>query len=186
MHTARSLPYGGHPDRDPPGTDTLLDRNPSCTEIPWTEIPWTGIPPWTEIPLDRDPPGQRFFLDRDPSFLDRDLPGQRPLLPGQRPPWTEIPLPVNRITDRYKNITFPQLRLPTVKIRNLQCDKGKSVLGNLLYYLPISGIYKYEGTLCVDLRVNGGTTTSRRRGLKTAPDAWWVLSESLLDIKGSI
>ena len=49
----------------------------------------------TETPLDRDPP------DRDP--------------PGRTHPQTEIPLdtdppPVNRITDRYKNITFPQLR----------------------------------------------------------------------------
>ena len=149
IHTARSLPYGGLPDRDPSGTGQkpLLHRDPLDRDPPWTEIP----------------------LDRDPSFLDRDLPGQRPLLPGQRPPWTEIPLPVNRITDRYKNITFPQLRLPTVKIRNLQCDKEKSVLGNLLYYLPISGIYKYGGTLCVNLRVNGDTTTSRRRGLNIAP-----------------
>ena len=150
IHTARSLPYGGLPDRDPlrdRAETPPAQRSPGQGSPPGQRSPWTEIPPWTEI-----------------------LPGQRPLLPGQRPPWTEIPLPVNRITDRYKNITFPQLRLPTVKIRNLQCDKEKSVLGNLLYYLPISGIYKYEGTLCVNLRVNGDTTTSRRRGLKIAPD----------------
>ena len=164
-------------------TETPLGQIPYWTETPPAQrspgqrYPGQGSPTWTEIPLDRDPPWTEI------------LPGQRPLLPGQRPgqrpPWTEIPLPVNRITDRYKNITFPQLRLPTVKIRNLQCDKEKSVLGNLLYYLPISGIYKYGGTLCVNLRVNGDTTTSRRRGLKIAPDTWWVLSESPLDIKGS-
>ena len=171
MHTARSLPYGGLPDRDPPGQIPYWTETPPAQRSPGQRYPEQGSPPGQRSPWTEIPPGQRFFLDRDPSFLDRDLPGQRPLLPGQRPPWTEIPLPVNRITDRYKNITFPQLRLPTVKIRNLQCDKGKSVLGNLLYYLPISGIYKYEGTLCVNLRVNGGTTTSRRRGLKIAPDA---------------
>ena len=37
MRTARTLPYGGFPDRDPPGQR----------------------PPWTETPLDRDTPGQR-------------------------------------------------------------------------------------------------------------------------------
>ena len=45
--------------------------------------------PSTDTPLDRDPP-------------------------GQRPPWTENPLwtetpPVNRIADRCKNITLPQI-----------------------------------------------------------------------------
>ena len=54
MPTARTLPYGGLPDRDPPGQR----------------------PPWTKIP----------------------------------PPRTERPPPVNRITDRCKTITYPQLR----------------------------------------------------------------------------
>ena len=87
MRTARSSPYRGDlPDRPPPDRDPL-----------WTETP-------TEIPLNRDAPRQI-------------PPGQRPL--GQRPPaWTETPLdrdpPVNRITDRYKNITLPQLRLRAV------------------------------------------------------------------------
>ena len=45
---------------------------------------------------------------------NRDPPGRQPLgtelpPPRQRPPWTEEP-PVNRITDRCKNITLPQLR----------------------------------------------------------------------------
>ena len=53
--------------------------------------------PWGGLPLDRDPPPWT----------------ETP--PGQRlPPWTEDP-PVNRITDKCKNITFPQLSLWVVK-----------------------------------------------------------------------
>ena len=48
----------------------------------------------TETPLHRDPPWTRNPLDRDPP-------------------------PVNRITDRCKNITFPQLRLRAVMKHNL-------------------------------------------------------------------
>ena len=44
--------------------------------------------------------------NRDIDLPDRDPCGQRP--PRQRPPWTET-TPVNRITDRCKNITLPQL-----------------------------------------------------------------------------
>ena len=51
----------------------------------WTGTLWIETPPWTESP----PP------DRD--LLDRDL------------PWTETS-PVNRITDRCKNINLLQLR----------------------------------------------------------------------------
>ena len=109
------------PDRDPHG------QRPSGQRPPWTETPLDGDPLdrdpagqrpcWTETPLDRDPTGQR-------------LPEQRP--PGQRPldrdaPWTEtfppptlqtetLSLPVNRITDKCKNITFPQLHLQAVII----------------------------------------------------------------------
>ena len=83
----------GLPYRDPPGQRT-----------PWTETP----------PLARDAPGQR-PLDREPPG-QRPLPGQRSP-PGQRPPLVMWPvvhagtetLPVNRITDRCKNITLPQL-----------------------------------------------------------------------------
>ena len=32
MSTARTLPYGGLPDRDPPWRETLLDRDPPLTE----------------------------------------------------------------------------------------------------------------------------------------------------------
>ena len=61
------------------------------------------------VSLDRDPPaGQRPPpLDRDTPLLDRH-PTDRNL------PWTETPA-VNRITDKCKNITFPQLRLRAVK-----------------------------------------------------------------------
>ena len=65
-------------------------------------------PPWTETPSGQRPlpPGQRPPPDRDPPAqkpLDRDL------------PWTETPPTLNRITDRYKNITFPQLLWRAVK-----------------------------------------------------------------------
>ena len=55
MRTARSLLYGGLPDRDPL--------------------------PWTETSLDRDPPGQRPPLDKDSP--GHRPPGQRP--PVMRP-----------------------------------------------------------------------------------------------------
>ena len=83
MHTARSLLYGGLPDRDP------VDRDP----LPWTEtpspgqrpppldrdsLPWTETPsPWKETPHTETP--------------WTEPPGQRP--PGQRSPWTETPPP---------------------------------------------------------------------------------------------
>ena len=109
------------PDRDPPDRDPL-DRDPQ------TETPMDRDPPWTDTPMDRDP------LDRDPNT--ETPPGQRPPdrdpqietpsswteTPGQQPPWTETPLvmwpvvhsgtethPVNRMAQRCKNITLPQL-----------------------------------------------------------------------------
>ena len=122
IHTAQSLPYGwslpgGSPDRDPSGQRPPLDRDPPdrdpWTETPWTETlqietPWTETPwtetPWTETPLDRD------HLDRSPP--DRDPWTETP---RQRPPchvtcdtcWDRDP-PVNRMTHRFKNITFLQ------------------------------------------------------------------------------
>ena len=92
MCTARSLPCRG--------------RGVSLTETPWIEPPLDRDPLGQRPPTNRDSP-----TDRDPP-TDREPPGQRP--PGQTSPWTEIP-PVNRITDRCKNITFPQLRLRAVK-----------------------------------------------------------------------
>ena len=50
-------------------------------------------------PLNRPP-------ERSPPPLARDPPGQRP--PWTETPPTETPPPVNRITDRCKNITLPQ------------------------------------------------------------------------------
>ena len=44
IHTARSLPYGGLPDRDPPGQGH-----------PWKETLQTETP-WIENSLDIDPP----------------------------------------------------------------------------------------------------------------------------------
>ena len=57
---------------------------------------------------DREPRGQRPSLP-----LDRDLPDGDPLLyrdPLDGDPPDREPPPVNRITDRCKNIAFPQLR----------------------------------------------------------------------------
>ena len=81
MHTAWTLLYGGG--------EGLPDRNPPGQRLPWTETLLD------RASINRDPPWQRTPLDRDP--------------PGQRPPWTENP-PVNRMTYRCKNITFPELR----------------------------------------------------------------------------
>ena len=89
-YTTRTLPYGVVSLTETPWTVT------PWTDTIWTETPWTETPSWTETPWIETP-------------LDRDS-------PGQRPPWTETPLdrdpapPMNRITDRCKNITFPQLR----------------------------------------------------------------------------
>ena len=96
MHTTRSLPYMGLPDRDRLDRDPPLDRDPQ-----WTET----LPP-----------------------LDRDHPRQRPL-------WIEDP-PVNRITDRCKNITFPQLRLRVVI--NSVCGQGRPHL--IPKYIPLTEI----------------------------------------------
>ena len=97
MHTTRSstVPGGGLRYRDP-----LPGQRPSWTDTPWTETLLD------RHPLDRDPPGQRPPWTKNPQ--DRE-----PL--QHRPPWTEIN-PVNRITDKCKNITFSQLRLRAVKI----------------------------------------------------------------------
>ena len=54
-------------------------------------------------PADRDNPRQR-----PPWGSDRD--------PPETHPWTETHYPMNRITDRCKNITFPQLLLRAVII----------------------------------------------------------------------
>ena len=97
MRTVRSLPHGGLPNRDPPWTKTPLGRDPPKTDPPQKVTPWTEIPP---------------HLDKDP-HLDRDsTPGQKP----PRPPLVMWPVvhagtetPPNRITDRCKNITLPQL-----------------------------------------------------------------------------
>ena len=69
MRTARTLPYGDLPDRDPldidplnrpqratsqtetPQTETPLDRNPFRQRCSWTETPPRQRPPWTETPL---------------------------------------------------------------------------------------------------------------------------------------
>ena len=72
---------------------TKINRNVKQECIPVGCIP-PALPPYGGSLCDRDPP------DRNPP-------------PGQIPPWTETP-PVNRITDRCKNITFPQLRLRAV------------------------------------------------------------------------
>ena len=123
-----------HPHVTVPGvslTETPLNTYPPWTETPWTETPQTEIP-FTETPLDGDPPGQKPSLDRDPP--DRDPIGQRPPLTETPRLWTETPA-VNRITDRCKNITFPQLRLHAVMSRFLTC-KGCFSLRKLMPSSP--------------------------------------------------
>ena len=89
---------------------------PSCNHTaggsPQTETPRTETSLPDRDPPDRDPRTETSLPDRDPRT---ETPGQRPPSPRQRPsldrdpPRTETP-PVNRITDRCKNITLPQLR----------------------------------------------------------------------------
>ena len=61
MRTARSLSYGGFPDRNSPG------QRPSGQDLP-------GETPWTDTPLQRppygDPPGQ----NPPPPAVDRQTP----------------------------------------------------------------------------------------------------------------
>ena len=84
------------PGQRDPWTETPLDRHLLRQRPLDRDSP--GQTPLTETPPQRPPSGQRPSLDRDP--LGRDYPGQRP------PPLDRDPH-VNRITDRYKNITFP-------------------------------------------------------------------------------
>ena len=108
----------------PGGLHITVWRGVSLTEtsLPQTETARQRAT-WTEIPLGQRPPnrdlsGQRPHGQRPPwtdpwteTSLDRPMDRD---VPGQRPPWTETPqtetLPVDRITDRCKNITLPQLR----------------------------------------------------------------------------
>ena len=72
-------------------------------------IPVGCVPPThncTGVSLTETPTPDRDPLDRNPPWTET-APGQRP--PGQRPTG-QRPRPVNRITDRRKNITLPQLR----------------------------------------------------------------------------
>ena len=88
MRTARTKSYGGGglPDRDSPLTESPRQRPP-----------------------DRDPHGQRLPPgQRDPLYKEPS-PQQTPLW-TETPPRQRPPPPVNRITDRCKNITLPQLR----------------------------------------------------------------------------
>ena len=79
-----------------------------------------GLPDRDPLPPVKDTPGQR--PPRQRPSLDRD-PGQRPSL--DRDPRTETPH-VNRITDRCKNITFPQFPLQAV-IRASLIDDSEEV-----------------------------------------------------------
>ena len=86
-------------------------------------LPYVGVPltdnPWTETPMDINP------LVRDP--LDRD---PTPYHVTCDACW-DREFPVNKMTHRCKNITFPQTCLRAVKISrikriqscNLSCDK---------------------------------------------------------------
>ena len=95
MHTACSLPYWGVSVWEVSLTETPQLDTPQ-PETPWTE------PPARHSPA-RDPPGQRLLLDRNSQTetpLDRDPMVMWPVVLAG----TETP-PVNRITDRCKNIT---------------------------------------------------------------------------------
>ena len=111
----RQTPWQGPPngqrfqDRDlprqkPPLTETPRQITPRQRPLPWTETPTLDRDlypgqrplPWTETP----PP-----LTETPT-LDRD---SSPWTEAPRT-WTENPPTVNRITDRCKNLTLPQLR----------------------------------------------------------------------------
>ena len=73
------IPLGQRPPgQSPPPRQTPLYKDTPVQRHPWTKRPPWTKTSWTETPLDRDP------LDRDNS------------------------LPVNRMTDRCKNITLPQ------------------------------------------------------------------------------
>ena len=96
IRTARLLPYGGVSlTEPPPPTGQRLPRHKLPRQRPLAEIPLDRdtpldkdcpqtATPWTENPLDRNPPGQRPPRQRPP-------PGQRPPLPGQRPPERDPP-----------------------------------------------------------------------------------------------
>ena len=89
MHTARS---SSRPRGSPPGTP--LDQTP------WDQAPPPGTrhpPPGT-----RHPPGTTHPRDQTPPW---DQAPPRPGTPGTR---YHTPPPVNRITDKCKNITLPQ------------------------------------------------------------------------------
>ena len=93
MPTARSLPHDGVYF-----WGVLLTRDPLDKDLPRQQCPQTETP-WTETPA----PGHR------PQPLNTDPSGQRPrghVTCGSC--WDSGPC-VNRITDRCKNITLPQL-----------------------------------------------------------------------------
>ena len=129
MSTARSLPYGG-----------CLSKVVLCQGDPQTETPRWNIGPETETPWkehgtrDRDPleatwdqrqrpPGSNMGPETETTQEVTLTQRQRPL------EWTwnqaarqEVTLyrdtpPLNRITDRCKNTTFPQLCLLAVKMQ---------------------------------------------------------------------
>ena len=114
MRTAPLYHTEGLPDRDLPLDRALSWQRHPQTETPRQRLPRQGPPrqrhPWTETPLDRDP------LDRDPP--DRDP-------------------PANRIIDRCKNITFPQLRLRAVINVELKWKKNegwnRSIISTLFW-----------------------------------------------------
>ena len=126
--------------------------------------------------------------------MDRDPPGQRP--PRQRPPWTETPLdrdplPVNRITDTCKNITFPQLRLRTVTI-NHTCHECCQSFGKQGAHIALS-VVLHLLTVCVEFLCDSCTCPCLPREFHARCDwrstsLWWIVIEPSSDWKkkGSI
>ena len=132
-------------------------------------LPYGGIS-LTETPPDRDPPGQRLPLDRSPPPPNR---------PDRDPP-------VNRITDRCKNITFPQLRLRAViRWREHICVNiftkllmkytGASVHPRLVCTLNVHGISELNGIKKDSIMIINHFVFSRPRSSITLHLTWPVI-----------
>ena len=115
MRTARSLPYGRG----------SLSSEVSVTETPRQKHPWTETPQ-TETPLDRDPPGQRPLLWTETPPMDRDP------SPGQRTPWTETSpmdrdLPPGQRSPRQRPLPWTKTPLDRDPHMNRITDKCKNI-----------------------------------------------------------
>ena len=131
MRTARKLPYGGFPDRDPLNRDPL-DRDPLRQRPLGQRPPSPGQRP--PSPGQRPPsPGQR-----PPS------PGQRPPSPGQRPPspGQRPPFPGQRPPSPGQRPPSPGQKPPSPERKPLPC-RNFVVGGNKDVKLNLKGVSVY-------------------------------------------